>query len=85
MYCTEVNFCICLDFIYDADEMFIAPLFEYNPRIYGISGFVNNGKSRERKLAALVFMVRGIQKKNYKQPVAYTFCSGSTSATELTR
>ncbi|CAK1602845.1 unnamed protein product [Parnassius mnemosyne] len=64
--------------------MSIVPHFDYNLRKDEISGFAHNGKSKQIKLAdhALVFMIRGIQ-KNYKQPVAYTFSSGSTSTAEL--
>lgn len=66
------------------DEMSIAPHFDYNQRRDEISGFVNNLESRKNKLAdhALVFLIRGVQ-KNYKQPISYTFCSGSTNSAEL--
>lgn len=68
------------------DEISIAPHLDYSARKDEISGFVNNGNTKQKKIAdhALVFMVRGIQ-RNYKQPVAYTFCSGSTSSMELSR
>uniref|UniRef100_A0A2A4JPP6 THAP-type domain-containing protein n=1 Tax=Heliothis virescens TaxID=7102 RepID=A0A2A4JPP6_HELVI len=66
------------------DEMSLAPHFDYNQKKDEISGFVNSGKSRQKKIAnhALVFMIRGVQ-KNYKQPVCYTFCSGTTNSNEL--
>ncbi|RVE45431.1 hypothetical protein evm_009949 [Chilo suppressalis] len=46
-----------------------------------ILGFVDDGISRKPQLAdhVLVFMVRGVIKK-YKQPLQYTFCTGSTKA-----
>ena len=66
------------------DEMAITPHFDYNQRKDEISGFVDNGKLKKNQIAdhALVFMIRGIL-RNYKQPVAYTFCSGSTKKEEL--
>lgn len=66
------------------DEVSIKPHFEYIRRKDNISGFVNNGQNVQEQIAdhALVFMVRGVQKK-YKQPIAYTFCAGSTQKIEL--
>lgn len=63
------------------DEMVIAPHLDVvNKRI---EGFVVDGEARKPQLAdhALVFMVRGVIK--FKQPVQYTFCSGSTSTIDL--
>lgn len=66
------------------DEMALCPHFDYNKKKDLIRGFVDNGKKAENKIAdhVLVFMLRGVV-KNYKQPLAYTFCSGSTSKVEL--
>lgn len=66
------------------DEMALCPHFDYNKKKDLIRGFVDNGKEADNKIAdhALVFMLRGIL-KNYKQPLFYTFCSGSTSKVEL--
>lgn len=66
------------------DEIALNPHFEYNRRKDTISGFVTNGQIKQNKIAdhALVFMIRGVL-RNYKQPVAYTFCSGSTKKEEL--
>ncbi|CAG4948422.1 unnamed protein product [Colias eurytheme] len=61
------------------DEMALSPHFEYNQKKDKISGYVNyNGKATQ-KIAdhVLVFMIRGVL-KNYKQPISYSFCSGST-------
>ncbi|KAL0881407.1 hypothetical protein ABMA27_001275 [Loxostege sticticalis] len=66
------------------DEMALSPHFDYIRRNDEISGFVNNGKTKKLQIAdhALVFMIRGIQ-KNYKQPIAYSFCSATTPTTDL--
>lgn len=66
------------------DEMQLMPHFDYNKKKDLIRGFVDNGTIAENKIAdhVLVFMLRGIN-KNYKQPLAYTFCSGSTPKVEL--
>lgn len=66
------------------DEIAISPNFEYNRRKDLINGFVTNGDERKKKIAdhALVFMLRGVI-KNYKQPIAFTFCSGTTPTDEL--
>lgn len=62
------------------DEMAITPHFQYNRRTDTITGFATN----DNKIAdhALVFMLRGVI-KNYKQPIAYSFCSGTTKTIEL--
>ncbi|KAJ8720582.1 hypothetical protein PYW08_006047 [Mythimna loreyi] len=61
------------------DEMALSPHMDFNPKKDRISGFVNHNGESSRKIAdhALVFMIRGIM-KNYKQPIYYSFCSGST-------
>ncbi|XP_045784266.1 uncharacterized protein LOC123880269 [Maniola jurtina] len=66
------------------DEMALCPHFDYNKKKDLIRGFVDSGKKAENKIAdhVLVFMLRGVV-KNYKQPLAYTFCKGSTSKAEL--
>jgi len=59
---------------------------QYNAFADQIDGFVNSGYYKSQELAdhALVFMVRGIKKK-FKQPVAFSFCQGSTKQFELVR
>lgn len=61
------------------DEMALSPHMEYNPKKDRASGFVNHIGESSRKIAdhVLVFMIRGVM-KNYKQPIFYSFCSGST-------
>lgn len=61
------------------DEMALTPHFDYNQKKDRASGFVNHTGESSRKIAdhVLVFMIRGIT-KNYKQPIYYSFCSGST-------
>lgn len=61
------------------DEMSLSPHFEYNRKKDRISGFVNYTGESKQKIAdhVLVFMIRGVT-RNYKQPVSYSFCSGST-------
>lgn len=61
------------------DEMALSPHFYYNQRKDRISGFVNHTGKSTRKIAdhVLVFMIRGVT-KNYKQPIYFSFCSGST-------
>ncbi|KAG6438721.1 hypothetical protein O3G_MSEX000173 [Manduca sexta] len=66
------------------DEMSIAPALSYDKTHDKIIGFVDNGSKRELLFSdhVLVFMVRGIVKK-YKQPIAYSFCSGTTKTADL--
>lgn len=66
------------------DEIALAPHFDYSKRRDCLTGFVDDGKNRKRKIAdhALVFMIRGIF-RNYKQPLAYTFCASTTSSMEI--
>lgn len=62
------------------DEMALQPGLQYNHKLDLVEGFEDYGSS-ERKSSfadhALVFMLRGIF-KNWKQPVAFTFCKGTT-------
>lgn len=66
------------------DEIALSPHFDYNKRKDTISGFVDDGKGKKTNIAdhALVFMIRGVL-RNYKQPISYTFCAGSTKKNEL--
>lgn len=66
------------------DEMSLTPHFDYNKKSDRIIGLVDNGITTQNKIAdhALVVMIRGIF-KNYKQPISYTFCSGSTKKDDL--
>lgn len=66
------------------DEISITPHYDYNRKRDAITGFINNGKQTNRNIAdhALVFMLRGFV-NNYKQPLAYTFCKGTTSKGDL--
>lgn len=61
------------------DEMAITPHFDFNQKTDRISGFVNYEGKQIRKIAdhVLVFMIRGVI-KNYKQPIYYSFCAGTT-------
>lgn len=65
------------------DEVAVTPHFDYSKRRQCITGFVDDGDNRKRKIAdhALVFMIRGIF-RNYKH-TAYTFCASTTSAIEI--
>lgn len=65
------------------DEVALTAHFDYNRRTDSVNGFVDNGESKNKKIAdhALVFM-RGIH-KNYKQPLSYSFCSKTTPTIEL--
>lgn len=66
------------------DEISLTPHFDHNRKRDSISGFITNGTDTKRNIAdhALVFMLRGVI-KNYKQPIAYTFCRGTTPKEEL--
>ncbi|XP_047027534.1 uncharacterized protein LOC124641571 isoform X2 [Helicoverpa zea] len=68
------------------DEMAIAPSLKYDVKNDEIIGFVNDGHKKTAEFAdhVLVFMVRGVVKK-YKQPIAYSFCAGSTKTSDLKR
>lgn len=68
------------------DEMAIAPNLSYDKTNDIIHGFVDNGEERLRTFCdhVCVFMIRGILKK-YKQPVAYSFCKGSTKSKDLSK
>lgn len=60
------------------------PHCDFNRKRDAITGFVNNGKQTKRNIAdhALVFTIRGFM-KNYKQPLVYTFCRGTTPKGDL--
>lgn len=67
------------------DEMSLSPRLLYDERkdrIEGFEDFGNNRRSNQIADHVLVFMIRGIRRK-FKQPVAYTFCTGSTKTPEL--
>ena len=61
------------------DEMALKPHFDFNRKKDKILGFVKYDGESINKMAdhVLVFMIRGIT-KNFKQPLYYAFCSGST-------
>lgn len=61
------------------DEMALSPHFDYNTKKDRISGVVNYCGEATNKIAdhVLVFMIRGIT-RNYKQPLTYSFCAGTT-------
>lgn len=65
-------------------EMAIGSNISYNKTRDNINGFVDNGSKRKLIFSdhVLVFMLRGVVKK-YKQPLAYTFCSGTTKTADL--
>lgn len=64
--------------------MSISPNLTYNKKNDKITGFIEDEEKREKVIAnhALVFMVRGVVKK-FKQPIAYSFCTGSTRRLDL--
>lgn len=66
------------------DEMAITANLSYDKHNDYIKGWCDDGKNREKLFAdhVLVFMVRGIFKK-YKQPIAYSFCRGTTKTESL--
>lgn len=66
------------------DEIALTPHLDYNRRNDCITGFLCNGLKTKKIIAdhALVFMLRGLH-KNYKQPLAYTFCAGTTPKEDL--
>lgn len=64
------------------DEIALAPHFDYSKRRDCITGFVDNGEHRNRKIADHALVFRGIF-RNYKQPLVYTFCASTTSAMEI--
>lgn len=67
------------------DEVSLSPNLTYNHSAGMITGFEDNGTARTQNFAdhSLVFMIRGVVKK-YKQPIAYSFCKGTTSSHDLT-
>lgn len=66
------------------DEMAISANLSYDKHNDTIKGLCDDGVERTKCFAdhVLVFMVRGIFKK-YKQPVAYSFCAGTTKTGNL--
>ena len=64
------------------DEIALSAHFDYNRKKDYITGFAQGSQ----KIAdhALVFMIRGLH-KNYKQPLAYSFCSKTTPKEELVK
>ena len=62
--------------------MALTPHFDYNRRTDKINGLIKE----QKKIAdhALVFMIRGVL-KNYKQPIAYSFCSKTTPKLDLAK
>lgn len=66
------------------DEMAIAANLSYDKYNDKIKGLCDDGSERLKRFAdhVLVFMVRGIFKK-YKQPVAFSFCAGTTNTQSL--
>lgn len=66
------------------DEMAIAAQLSYSVKDDCIQGFCDDGNQRNVQFAdhVLVFMIRGVIKK-YKQPVAYSFCAGTTKTHSL--
>ncbi|XP_053989864.1 uncharacterized protein LOC128882310, partial [Hylaeus volcanicus] len=68
------------------DEISLAPSLQYNTTIDVIDGFVDSGFSRNLDIAdhATVWMLKGIHGvRPWKQPVAYSFCKGSSSVENL--
>ena len=64
------------------DEMALEPGLQYNKKERYVDGFEDFGSfGRAPKLAdtANVFMLRGIHKQ-WKQPISFTFSSGSTNS-----
>ncbi|CAH1993713.1 unnamed protein product [Acanthoscelides obtectus] len=69
------------------DEMSLDPHIHLNVATKEFEGFeTNDDEQRNAVIAdhALVFMVRGLV-KNWKQPLAYTFCRSSTKSVILVR
>lgn len=66
------------------DEMAIAANLSYDKHTDKIKGFCDDGSVRAKCYAdhVLVFMIRGIFKK-YKQPIAFSFCAGTTKTESL--
>lgn len=64
--------------------MALTPHIDYDKKNYKITGLEDNGERVKTEIAdhVLVFMIRGIV-RNYKQPISYSFCAGSTKKAEL--
>ncbi|XP_046141602.1 uncharacterized protein LOC123987764 [Osmia bicornis bicornis] len=70
------------------DEIKLSPSLVYNPSMDIVEGFVDSGFSRSLDIAdhAMVWMLKGIHGvRPWKQPVAYTFCRGTSSAESIVR
>jgi len=65
-------------------EVSLDPNLTYDHNNGMITGFEDNGIGRTQHFAdhSLVFMICGVVKK-YKQPISYTFCTGTTSSHDL--
>ena len=73
------------EFVLMFDEISLKKHFEYNNKedlIYGYQDHGVHGRSPAVASYALVFMLAGIRKK-VKQPIAYYFSSGSSTADRL--
>lgn len=68
------------------DEVALTPHLTYVESKDDIKGFKDMGVQKQMKFSdhALVFMVRGLC-SNWKQPICYYFCEGTTSAPEVKR
>ncbi|VEN38885.1 unnamed protein product, partial [Callosobruchus maculatus] len=69
------------------DEISLDPGLQYNPKDDCIDGIVDfGGNERTATFAdhALVFMLKGVNKK-WKQPICFTFCENATPTTHLVR
>lgn len=68
------------------DEISLDPLTNYNSKLDQIIDFEDDGEIRNPIFAdhALVFMVKGIL-RNWKQPLAFTFCHATTKTPTLTK
>ncbi|CAH0407775.1 unnamed protein product [Chilo suppressalis] len=73
----EDTYCVLL-----FDEVSLQANVNYNETQDKIYGVVVDGNITKFANHATVFMIRGLI-KNYKQPIAYTFCNGATKATVL--
>uniref|UniRef100_A0AAR5Q909 THAP-type domain-containing protein n=1 Tax=Dendroctonus ponderosae TaxID=77166 RepID=A0AAR5Q909_DENPD len=67
------------------DEIALQPGLQYNYILDCVDGFVDlGGADRRPKFAdhALVFLLKGIRKQ-WKQPICFTFCEGTTQTADL--
>lgn len=63
------------------DEVKLCPGLYYNSSTDKIEGLVKSGTNRTLCFAdhAQVWMIKGINEQTWKQPLAYTFCKGTSS------